>query len=150
MLDKLKSIPVPIWIGLAIVVIVVLLLNNKSASSAQQQQPVSASTPVNDQTVGAQGSQAGAGTDQELANLSQITQGGFAQIQNNERVQTGLLTQIRSGMTGVGTPMQQFGGAIQTSQNGWAMDNATQWNNPQPVSSPNSTPNTPSTPTPSQ
>lgn len=95
MLEKLKSIPMPIWIGLGLVVILVIFTSSKSSSSS--------SGGVTAGTVGTQGSQAGAGTDQELGNLSQITQSGFSQIMQNEQAILTGQAQIQSGQqTGFG------------------------------------------------
>lgn len=126
--ERLKHIPIPIWIGLGLVLIVIFLLNSKPKAQA-------GAGPVTDATVGSQGTQAGAGTDQQLGNLSQITQGGFAQIERNEKVQTGLLSQLAAGMGGVGTSMTQFGGTIQSSQNNHALGNAANTSGAQPVTS---------------
>jgi hypothetical protein len=97
--------------------------------SSQAQNPAPSTTapvgPVTTATVGTQGAQAGAGTDQELANLSSITQGGFEQIAWQQQNNQALLNGIASGMNGIGTPMQQMGGAVQATQNGSAMQNAT-------------------------
>lgn len=140
--EKLRQIPIPIWIGLGLVVILVVFMASKSSSSGGTPANTTATQnqPVTNATVGTQGSQPGAGTDQELGNLSQITQAGFGEIAQNERVQTGLLTNLNGGMNGIGTPMTQFGGAIQQSQNGAAQTNATAYANGQPVSQPQSTP----------
>lgn len=116
-------------------VIVIFLLNSSSNKKAQTTAGTAnaPSGPVTNSTVGSTGIQAGAGTDQELANLSQITQGGFSQIQQNEKVQTGLLAQLTGNMNGIGSPMSQFGGAIQTTQTGAAQNNATASATGQPV-----------------
>jgi hypothetical protein len=145
--EVLKKVPLPLWIGLGLVLIVIVLLGGKSSSSQSQQQPQTTPGPVTASTVGQQGSQAGAGTDQELGNLSQITQGGFAQIHENEKVQTGLLQSIQANMNGVGTPMQQFGNSIQTTQNDFAATNAAQTASGQPVAGAANSPqsNTPAT-----
>lgn len=119
-MEKLKSIPVPIWIGLGLILILMFVMNGKSAK--QSAPPVTA--PVTDQTVGSQGSQSGAGTDQQLGNLSVLTQGGISQIQQQQQADHELLMQLQNGMNGVGTPMQQFGGSIQKSQNGYAQHKA--------------------------
>lgn len=126
--ERLKHIPVPIWIGLGLVLIVIFLLSGSKKSAP-------ASGPVTDATVGAQGTQAGAGTDQQLGNLSQITQGGFSQIERNSQQQTGFLQSLANGMSGVGTPMQQFGGSIQSTQNEHALGSAANTNGAQPVAS---------------
>ena len=120
-MEKIKSVPVPIWIGLGLILIVIFVLNSKAGSKQQVSAPVG---PVTTATVGTQGAQTGAGTDQELGNLSVITQGGFAQIAQQERGNQLLLSQLAGGMNGVGTPMQQAGGTIQSSQNGAATSNA--------------------------
>lgn|SRR5215469_5250591 len=136
-MEALKKVPIPIWIGLGLVLILILLMNRGGSSQPPQ---TAAAGPVTTATVGTQGSQAGAGTDQELANLSVITQGGFAQIAQQEQGNQLLLTQLAGGMNGVGTPMQQAGGSIQASQNGSAASNAQSGtpgqnagNNPSPV-----------------
>jgi hypothetical protein len=121
MMEKIKSIPIPIWIGLGLILIVIFVINSKAGSKQQVSAPVG---PVTTATVGTQGAQTGAGTDQELGNLSVITQGGFAQIAQQERGNQLLLSQLAAGMNGVGTPMQQTGGTIQSSQNGSAQSNA--------------------------
>ena len=116
----LKKVPLPIWIGLGLVLIVILLMNR---GGSQQQAPAQTAPvgPVTTATVGTQGAQSNAGTDQQLGNLSVITQGGFAQIANQNEA---IMNQIASGMNGVGTPMQQAGGAVQSVQNGSAAGNA--------------------------
>lgn len=121
-MELLKKVPIPIWIGLGLVLIVILLMSRNTSNSQQTAGPVTAPAgPVTTATVGTQGSQGGAGTDQELGNLSVMTQSGFAQIatQNKE-----LAAQIAGGMPNVGTPMQQFGSSMQSVQNGSAQDNA--------------------------
>jgi hypothetical protein len=126
--EMFKKVPLPIWIGLGLVLIVILLMNRGGSSSQQQTTaatPTAAAGPVTNATVGTQGSQAGAGTDQELGNLSVLTQGGFAQIAQQEQGNQALLTQLAGGMPNVGTPMQQFGTSIQSSQNTSATGNAT-------------------------
>lgn len=127
-IERLKHIPVPIWIGLGLVFIVIVLLNNKPKVQT-------GAGPVTAGTVGTQGSQAGAGTDQQLGNLSNITQSGFSQIAQNEHTQTGLLQNLVGGMNGIGTPMQQFGGSIQSTQTNHAVNNAANTNGAQPVTS---------------
>src|SRR5215471_9716151 len=119
MMEKIKSIPVPIWIGLGLILIVIFVMNSKGGSKQQVTAPVG---PVTTATVGTQGVQAGAGTDQEIANLSVITQSGFAQIaqQHHDMAQ-----QIAGNMSGVGPTMQQMGSAVQASQNSAASNNAT-------------------------
>lgn len=119
-LEKLKTIPVPIWIGLGLVLILIILMGNKS----NQNQTASSATPVTGNTVGSSGAQAGAGTDQQLGNLSQMTQTGFNQIAQQEGTNAGLLQQINDNLTGIGTTMQQFGSSIQTAQNASATANA--------------------------
>lgn len=117
-MDKIKSVPIPIWIGLGLVLIVIFLLNNKKGSSQQQ---VSAPVgPVTTATVGTQGAQAGAGTDQQLGNLSVIVQGGFSQLAQQNR---DLASQIAGNMNGTG--MTSVGGAVQQTQNNNATNNAT-------------------------
>lgn len=148
-IEKLKSIPVPIWIGLGLVVIAVVFLSSKSSSSGGQ--PVASTdttatqnAPVTNATVGTQGSQPAAGTDQELGNLSQITQAGFGEIAQNERMQTGLLQSLNGGMSGVGQPLTQFGGAIQSTQHDAAQQTAANGTGGQPVQShPSNDPNNP-------
>jgi hypothetical protein len=127
MIEKIKSVPIPIWIGLGLILIVIFVLNMKSNSSsnATPSAPVTATAgPVTTSTVGTQGSQNSPGTDQELGNLSVITQSGFAQIAQQEQGNNQLLTGIANGMNGVGPGMRQFGGTIQSSQNGSAANNA--------------------------
>jgi hypothetical protein len=126
-IERLKHIPIPIWIGLGLVLVIILLTNKPKT--------VTGAGPVTGATVGTQGSQAGAGTDQQLGNLSSITQSGFSQIAKNEQTQTGLLQGLYSGMNGVGTPMQQFGGAIQSTQLDHAVNNAANTSGAQPVTS---------------
>lgn len=84
----------------------------------------SSSAPVTGNTVGSSGTQAGAGTDQQLGNLSQMTQTGFNQIAQQEGTNADLLKQINDNLTGIGTTMQQFGSSIQNIQNGNAQSNA--------------------------
>lgn len=135
-MEKIKSVPVPIWIGLGLILIVIFVLNSKGGS--KQQQNVSAPVgPVTTATVGTQGAQAGAGTDQEIANLSVITQSGFAQIAQQH---ADMAKQIAGNMGGAGPAMQQVGTGIQATQNGSAQTNAVNGtagqnagNNPQPV-----------------
>jgi hypothetical protein len=159
--EKLRQIPIPIWIGLGLVVIFIVFISSKNSSNAQSSAPATSTTatqnnPVTDATVGTQGAQPAAGTDQELGNLSQITQSGFGEIAQNERVQTGLLQSLNGNMSGIGTPLTQFGSAIQTTQSQSAMQAAANYSNGQPVGQPQSTginqppTNTPApTPTPS-
>jgi signal transduction histidine kinase len=123
-LEKLKHIPIPIWIGLGLVLIFILLMNRNSSSSSG-----TTAGPVTGATVGSQGSQAGAGTDQQLGNLSQMNQTGFNEIMHQEQAsadqQSGMLQSILANMnTGVGTTMHQLGGSIQTAQNATAQVNA--------------------------
>lgn len=126
MLEKLKHIPIPIWIGLGLVFIFILLMNRNSSSSGTTAGPVTANT------VGSQGSQAGAGTDQQLGNLSQMMQTNQNQLMQSQ--QAGLheiasqnaqsANAIMSALSGVGGNMQQLGSAVQTSQNASAQQNA--------------------------
>jgi hypothetical protein len=125
--EKLKHIPIPIWIGLGLVLILIIFMSSKSSSSG------STAGPVTSNTMGSSGSQPGAGTDQELGNLSQITQAGFADISKNEQTNTGLLQAMSSSMSGVGTGMTQFGGAVQSTQNGSAQTTAANYSGGQPV-----------------
>lgn len=98
---------------------------NTGGSSQQTAGPVTAPAgPVTNATVGTQGSQGGAGTDQELGNLSVMNQSGFAQIAQMEQSNSALLTTLANGMNGNGTTMQQFGSSIQNAQNGAAASNA--------------------------
>ena len=117
-MEKIKSVPVPIWIGLGLILIVIFVMNSKSGSKQQINAPVG---PVTTATVGTQGAQMGAGTDQELANLSVITQSGFAQIAQQHRE---MAKQIAGNMNGAGPNMQQIGNAVQATQNSSAQDNA--------------------------
>lgn len=120
MMEKIKSVPIPIWIGLGLILIVIFVLNNKSGGQAKQTETAPVG-PVTTATVGTQGAQMGAGTDQELGNLSVMSQSGFAQIaQQNAAIAAKLGVNLNGG----GTSMQQFGNAIQASQNGFAGDNA--------------------------
>lgn len=113
-LEKLKHIPIPIWIGLGLVLIFILLMNRSSSSGTT-------AGPVTANTVGSQGSQTGAGTDQQLGNLSQMQQTGFNQImQQNQNSGNAIL----AALNGIGTNMQQFGGSIQANQNAAAASNA--------------------------
>ena len=117
-MEKIKSVPVPIWIGLGLILIVIFVLNSKGGSKQQVSAPVG---PVTTATVGTQGAQSGAGTDQQLGNLSVMVQGGFSQIaQQNQEI----MRQIAGNMNGAGPGMQQAGGAIQATQNSSALDNA--------------------------
>lgn len=127
-IERLKHIPIPIWIGLGLVVIFIVFLSSKKSSAA-----ASTGAPVTDATVGTQGSQSGAGTDQQLGNLSQITQAGFADIAKHEQANSDLISQIGSNMSGVGTPLQQFGGAIQATQNGAAQQTAAAYSGGQQI-----------------
>lgn len=123
--EMFKKVPLPIWIGLGLVLIIILLMNRSSGSQSQQTagQPTAAAGPVTTATVGTQGSQGGAGTDQELGNLSVITQSGFSQIaQQNQQIASQLAANAANG---VGTPMQNVGAAVQSSQNSSAQTNAT-------------------------
>lgn len=121
MMEKIKSVPIPIWIGLGLILIVIFVLNNKSGGQAKQTTTTAPVGPVTTATVGTQGAQMGAGTDQELGNLSVMSQSGFAQIaQQNAAIAAKLGVNLNGG----GTPMQQFGNAIQVSQNQSASDNA--------------------------
>ena len=129
-MDHLKKVPTPIWIGLVMVVIVIFL-SNKSSSAPPETTP----GPVTSSTVGTQGTQSNAGTDQQLGNISQINQGGFAQILDQEQAQTDILQQLANNMNGIGTPMQQFGGSIQHTQNQDATLSATLNHSGQPVAS---------------
>jgi|SRR5215472_13282424 len=124
--EMFKKVPLPIWIGLGLVLLIILLMNRGGSSSQQVAggQPTAAAGPVTTSTVGTQGAQAGAGTDQQLANLSTILQGGFEQIAWQEQNNTTLINSLASGMNGAGTPMQQMGNAIQSSQNSDAKSNA--------------------------
>lgn len=122
--EMFKKVPLPIWIGLGLVLIIILLMNRSSGSQSQQTagQPTAAAGPVTTATVGTQGSQGGAGTDQELGNLSVITQSGFSQVaQQNQQIMSELQANMANG---VGPPMQQVGGAMQQTQNGSAQNNA--------------------------
>lgn len=130
MMDFIKKIPLPIWIGLGMVLILIVVMANRQSANSQSNAVAgggvtAAAGPVTTATVGTQGTQAGAGTDQQLGNLSQITQSGFSQIASQEQGNQILLSELAGGMSGVGTPMQQVGGAIQSSQNGSAANNAT-------------------------
>ena len=152
-MEVLKKIPLPLWIGFGLILVVIVFVSSKS------QQPSNAQTtagPVTSNTVGTPGMQSNAGTDQQLGNLSQITQGGVAQIiQNQQAMQneiallqsgnrTGLTQtasvpatgptaqQLASGMNGVG--MSAFGGSIQDSQNASAQNNAAVTSGAVPVS----------------
>lgn len=139
-MEMLKKVPIPIWIGLGLVLIVILLMSRNTGGSQQTAGPVTAPAgPVTNATVGTQGSQGGAGTDQELGNLSVLTQGGFAQIAQQEQGNQLLLARLAGG-NNVGTPMQQFGSTIQSTQNDAALTNASNGttgqnagNNPSPV-----------------
>ena len=122
--EMFKKVPLPIWIGLGLVLLVILLMNRGGSSSSQAGATTTAPVgPVTTATVGTQGAQAGAGTDQELANLSSIAQSGFEQIAWQEQNNTQLLNSISGGMNG-GTGMQNFGGSMQGTQNGTATINA--------------------------
>lgn len=124
-MEKIKSVPVPIWIGLGLILIVVFVMNSKAGSKQQVSAPVG---PVTTATVGTQGAQVGAGTDQQLGNLSVMVQGGFSQIaQQNQAI----ANQLAGQTNGVGTPMQQFGGSMQAVQNTNAVDNAANGTNGQ-------------------
>ena len=118
MMEKIKSVPIPIWIGLGLILIVIFVMNSKAGSKQQVSAPVG---PVTTATVGTQGAQTGAGTDQEIANLSVITQSGFAQIAKQHQ---DMAKQIVGNMNGAGSNMQQLGNAIQSAQNSSAQDNA--------------------------
>ena len=123
-LEKLKHIPIPIWIGLGLVLIFILLMNRKSSSSSDG----TTVGPVTDSTVGSGGAQPGAGTDQQLGNLSQMNQTGFNEIMHQNQAtadqQTGILQAILANMNGVGTTMHQMGGSVQATQNATAQANA--------------------------
>lgn len=153
MMERLKHIPLPIWIGLALVLIVIFLVNSKQSA------PQPTAGPVTSSTVGTAGQQPNAGTDQQLGNLSQTTQGGFAEVLRNQEsmqreiavLQSGDRTGLQQTATvppangnqwlwemsngnGVGTGMTQFGSNIQNSQNTSAANNATLFVNGIPVS----------------
>jgi len=148
-IEKLKSIPTPIWIGLGLVLIVIFLFGGRKTTGGG---------PVTGATVGAQGAQGNAATDQAVGNLSQMTQTGFNQIMENQKailqneavLQTGqrtgfsqtvsleqqnqnLLTQLKNGMGGYGTTYTQMGSSIQNSQNQSAGNNAYSGTQPRPV-----------------
>jgi hypothetical protein len=155
MIEKIKSVPMAIWIGLALVLIVIFLMNNHKSSSAPPQ-PQTTPGPVTASTVGTPGAQSNAGTDQQLGNLSQMTQGGFAQILQQEQAMQDEIAQLQSGdrtgltqtasvpasftssfiangMNGAGTGMTQFGGSMQNAQNVSALNSAFVTANPMPV-----------------
>lgn len=119
-MEKLKSVPLPIWIGLGLVLVVIFIANSGGQKATSQQ----TAGPVTGSTVGTQGTQPSAGTDQQLGNLSQITQGGFEQIANQEKGTQEMLASLGANMNGVGTGQQQFGGSMQTVQNNTAIRNA--------------------------
>lgn len=152
-MDRIKSVPMPIWIGLALVLIVIFLMNGKKSSPPPAQ---TTAGPVTASTVGTPGAQSNAGTDQQLGNLSQMTQGGFAQILQNEQAMQDQIAQLQSGdrtglrqtvtvpasdsarfiafgMNGSGTGMTQFGGSIQSAQNIAARNSAYVTSNGMPV-----------------
>lgn len=122
-MEELKKVPMPMWIGLGLILIVIVIMNRNAGQQQQQATPVAAPVgPVTTATVGTQGAQVGAGTDQQLANLSVITQSGFAQLtQQNQQ----LARSVAGGMNGVGPTMQQVGSSMQSVQNSSAADNAT-------------------------
>jgi hypothetical protein len=122
MMDKFKSVPLPIWIGLGLVLIVILLMNRSSGKNAQNPAPSTTAPvgPVTTATMGTQGAQSNAGTDQQLGNLSVITQGGFAQLAAQNQA---LASQIAGNMNGSG--MTPAGSAVQQTQNTNAQSNAT-------------------------
>lgn len=125
MKEMFKKVPLPIWIGLGLVLILILLMNRGGSKSSQTAAPPTAAAgPVTTATVGTQGAQSGAGTDQELGNLSSISQSGFEQLVQQQQTNQALLVKLNNGMTGAGTPMQQFGGSMQNVQSGGAADNA--------------------------
>lgn len=130
MMDLFKKIPLPIWIGLGLVLILIVVMGNRSSSQSQPSSTVaggnvtSAAGPVTNATVGTQGAQNSPGTDQELGNLSVMTQSGFAQIATQEQQNSALLSQLTTG-NGSGTPMQQFGTNVQAAQTTSAASNAT-------------------------
>lgn len=124
--EMFKKVPLPIWIGLGLVLIIILLMNrggSKQSQAVAGGNVTAPAGPVTNATVGTQGAQGGAGTDQELGNLSVITQSGFSQIaQQNQQLASQLAANAANG---VGTPMQNVGAAVQSSQNGSAQSNAT-------------------------
>lgn len=112
-IEKLKKIPMPVWIGLGIIILFILFMGRKQTTTAG---------PVTGATVGAQGAQPNAGTDQQLGNLSQINQTGFSDILRQQRAigeqQSSTLNDLISRMNaGAGTTMTAMGSAIQGSQN---------------------------------
>jgi hypothetical protein len=124
MKEMFKKVPLPIWIGLGLILIVILLMNrggSKPSTTTASGNVTAPVGPVTTSTMGTQGAQSGAGTDQELANLSSITQGGFEQI--NWQNQS-IAKMLAGNMTGIGTPMQQFGNSMQANQNQSAASNA--------------------------
>jgi hypothetical protein len=120
-IERLKKIPIPIWIGLGVVLLFIVFIGNRGGGSQAQ--------PVTDATVGAGGVQPSAGTDQQLGNLSQMNQTGFNMILANqkkvaeestavEKQQADILKQILERMSAIGgTTQTQVGGAIQAAQN---------------------------------
>lgn len=123
--ERLKKVPLPIWIGLGLAFIIVFVMSPKKAQNqGQQAGPVqypAQAGPVTTATMGTQGAQVGAGTDQQLGNLSQVTQGGFAQLAQQDQ---SILSHLAGGMSGVGTGMTQMGSAMQNTQNASAQLNA--------------------------
>lgn len=121
----MKSIPMPVWIGLGLAILVILWMSSRQSAKAT-------SGPVTDATVGNPNVQPGAGTDQMLGNLSQMFQTGFKQIieQDKENAQS-----IRDAITGLGTTYQQIGGGVQGSMNGTASGSAVAHSGGQPVAS---------------
>jgi hypothetical protein len=139
-IERIKRIPVPIWIGLALVILLLMIMGGRKRATAG---------PVTDATVGAQGVQPGAGTDQQLGNLSQTFQTGFNDLRKHEQAnseamanlqsgyQTGftqtaqleqgnqnLLQQILAAMQGHTSSFTGMGSAIQQTQNQAAAANA--------------------------
>lgn len=117
-IERMKSIPMPVWIGLGLAILVVLWMSAKTSSKAT-------SKPVTDATVGAQGTQSNAGTDQQLGNLTQIFQSGFRQMLTQDKESTELLSTQIAGMGTSAGSFQPIGGSIQNSMNGTASNSAT-------------------------
>jgi len=148
-IEKLKSIPTPIWIGLGLVLILIFLFGGRKTQGGG---------PVTSATVGAQGTQGTAAADQAIGNLSQLNQTGFNQIMENQKAvlenqavlqngqrtgfsQTvsleqqnqGLLETLKNGMGGYGTTYTQVGTSIQNAQNQSAGSTAYAGSQPRPV-----------------
>jgi len=114
-IERIKSIPVPIWIGLAIILILLFVFGSRKQQTAG---------PVTSATVGTQGAQPGAGTDQQLGNLSQIYQTGFNNIRMHEEENSQLLRQIAARAPAGSSVFTGMGSGIQQTQIDHAQANA--------------------------